>query len=137
MSDDENEDIHETAIKQMKKVLEEDSNDQSEKNEEESSSEDDDVIKMDFSKPAEVKQSKQKEQGITALKFMKRSEEKQKEQLKAETQFEIEQIQEQKSGFVNTANKFINKLQIKDLITSEQQTISESKVMEAARRVTG
>jgi len=31
---------------------------------------------MDFSKPADTKKSKQKEQGITALKFMKRSEEK-------------------------------------------------------------
>jgi hypothetical protein len=59
----------------MKKVLEGDSESENEESKS-GSSEDDEVIKMDFSKSAGAKESKPKEQGITALKFMKRSEEK-------------------------------------------------------------
>lgn len=56
--------------------------------------------------------------------------------MKADTQFAIAQMkEEQGTGFVNSSNNFgAKKLDVKPQITEE---ISQSKVLEAARRVTG
>lgn len=128
----------EKAITKMKNALE--SDEESEEHEQSEQSEDDDVIKMDFSKdPSAQKSSKSKKQdkGIQAMKFMQKSEQRQKEQLKADTEYAVGQIREEHStgGFMNASSKFgSKKLEAKPEITEE---ISQSKVLEAARRVTG
>ena len=66
-------DIKDTAIKQMKEVLDEDSESAGDANSEESSDADG-VIKMDFSSKNKTDKPKQSGQGITALKFMQKSE---------------------------------------------------------------
>ena len=70
------EDIREKAIRNMKEVL--DSQSDGDENNEESSDEDG-VIKMDFSSKNKAEKPKQSGQGITALKFMQKSEQKHKE----------------------------------------------------------
>ena len=62
----------------MKEVLDEDSQSYGDENNEESSDEDG-VIKMDFSSKTKIEKPKQSGQGITALKFMQKSEQKHKE----------------------------------------------------------
>ncbi len=75
----------------MRGVLNEGSDDEGAANSEESSNEEG-VIKMDFSSKKKTGKPTQSGQGITALKFMQKSEQKQREQIKAETQYEIDQI---------------------------------------------
>lgn len=89
--------IKEKAIKAMKDELDSDEDDDEEMEEEEEVDEEDDgMIKMDFSaknkKSLEVQ--KPKEVGIAAMKFMKKSEGKLKEQLRADTETAISQIKD-------------------------------------------
>ena len=107
----------------MREVLQEDSQSDVDANSEESSGEEG-VIKMDFTSKSKTEKPKQGGQGITALKFMQKSEQRQKEQIKAETQYEIDQINQQR-GFVDSANKFGSKLEIKQHIPNENTAISE------------
>lgn len=125
-------DLQGKAIKKMRDVMDEGNGSA---HSEAESSDEDGIIKMDFTSKKQSDKSKPA-QGITALKFMQRSELKQKEQLRAETEFEIDQINESR-GFVDSANRFGKKLEIKQLVQDENQVMSEAKVIEAARRVTG
>ena len=79
---------------------------------------------MDFSSSKKSEKQSQGAIGITALKFMQKSELKQKEQLKAVTQYEIDQINQQR-GFVDSSNKFGSKLEIKQALPVEAPLISE------------
>lgn len=69
------------------------------------------------------------------MKFMKKSEERQKEQMKMDTDLAITQIKEESTGFVSSANKFgAKQLEMKPV---EVTQISSEQVIEAARRITG
>lgn len=107
----------------MKEVLGEDSQNEEDVSEDQSS-DGDGMIKMDFSSSKKSEKAKQGATGITALKFMQKSELKQKEQLKAVTQYEIDQINQQR-GFVDSSNKFGSKLEIKQALPVEAPLISE------------
>lgn len=60
----------------------------------ESESEEEDVIKVSFEKKGPAKAKKEGDKGIMGLKFMKRAEERQKEQLKDQAKALIQQIKE-------------------------------------------
>lgn len=132
--------IKEKAIKAMKDQLESDEDDDEEMEEQQSEEEDEDdgMIKMDFSaknkKSLEVQ--KPKEVGISAMKFMKKSEGKMKEQLRADTENAISQIKDQQS-FVNSSNKFAGKGLEVPMAGGDVAEIDSRQVIEAARRVTG
>ena len=87
------EQMREKAVAAMKAALDSDveGSDEGMESEQQEESEDDGMIKMDFSaknkKMHEVQ--KPKEKGITAMKFMKKSEDKAKEQIRADTEIAI------------------------------------------------
>ena len=90
---------------------------------------------MDFtSKPAEPKKVAS-QTGITAMKFMQKSDERMKEQIKVDTDMAITQIRQESTGFISAASKFGEKKLEASLI--EKPQISSESVIEAARRVTG
>lgn len=78
---------------------------------EQEESDDDGMIKMDFSAKNKKALDVQKpaEKGITAMKFMKKSEEKAKEQIRADTETAIAQIKKEDKPFIRASNKFAGK----------------------------
>jgi len=78
--------LEKKAIKKMQAALEDGSDEaDDEEAEDEDMSEDDGVIKMDFQEGKNIKKAKKTDKGINAMKFMTKSEDKHKEQLKADT----------------------------------------------------
>lgn len=69
------------------------------------------------------------------MKFMQKSEDRLKEQIKKDTDMAITQIKQESAGFISAASKFgSKKLEVNPMETRE---ISSEQVIEAARRVTG
>lgn len=84
---------------------------------------------MKFDNSQVHQKAKNSETGIMALKFMQRAEDKLKAQLKAESQLAIEQINEERTGFVKNSKSKFGGNELK-LVPEE---IEQSKVMEALR----
>jgi len=104
--------LREKAAKMMQDAV-----DSQESNDEGQSSgdgeEDDGVIKMDFSNKAKAKASadskgqKKEGKGIQAMKFMQKSDDKQREQNRNDTELAIAQVKN--TSFVNASDKFGSK----------------------------
>lgn len=103
----------------------------------ESESEEEDVIKVSFKKKGPAKAKKEGDKGIMGLKFMKRAEERQKEQLKDQAKSLIQQIKDDqailnseedeiKPSFVKTATSKFSKTALPVPEAPKEETIKKA-----------